>query len=326
MQTSPRFRIAMALLAASAFAPGAALAQAWPARPVTLVVGTPAGGAVDAYARALADQLAKQTGGTFLVDNKPGANGNLSAEAVLQAPADGHTLWIGTQSMVAINPSAFAQMRWKPSDFRPIVKGIEAPMVLVAHPSVPATTLPELAKWAAANPDKASYASFSPGTPSHFMGFQLSERLKLDMVHVPYKGSAPQVAALVGGQVPLGFSQLQTTVPHVKAGKLKALAVTSKQRSRFLPDVPTLAELGYPDMTTTIWFGLLAPADTPKPVSDAIFAAAVKAQADPALRARLEAQNFDVPSESGDAFAKSIAAESAVWARLVKATGFKAAN
>lgn len=326
MQARPRFRIAMALLAAIALVPGAALAQSWPVKPVTLVVGTPAGGAVDAYARALADQLAKQTGGTFLVDNKPGANGNLSAEAVLQAPADGHTLWIGTQSMVAINPSAFAQMRWKPSDFRPIVKGIEAPMVLVAHPSVPAKTLPELAKWAAANSAKAAYASFSPGTPSHFMGFQLTERLKLDMVHVPYKGSAPQVAALVGGQVPLGFSQLQTTVPHVKAGKLSALAVTSKQRSRFLPEVPTLAELGYPEMTTTIWFGLLAPADTPKPVSDAIFAAAVKAQADPALRARLEAQSFDVPSESGDAFATSIAAESAVWARLVKATGFKAAN
>lgn len=326
MRLPSTLRKASAVLLTSLLAAGTGWAQSWPSKPVTLVVGTPAGGAVDAYARALADQLTRQTGGTFLVDNKPGANGNLSAEAVLKAPADGHTLWIGTQSMVAINPSAFAEMRWKPSDFRPIVKGIEAPMVLVAHPSVPVKSVPELATWAAAHPDKAAYASFSPGTPSHFMGFQLSEQLKLDMVHIPYKGSAPQVTALVGGQVPLGFTQLQTAVPHVKAGKLTALAVTSKQRSRFLPDVPTLAELGYPAMTTTIWFGLLAPADTPKPVGDAIFAAAVKAQADPALRARLEAQNFDVPTESGAAFAASIAAESAIWARLVKTTGFKAAN
>jgi tripartite-type tricarboxylate transporter receptor subunit TctC len=317
---------ALVLLACGLGGAAPASAQSWPAKPVTLVVGTPAGGAVDAYARALADQLAKQTGGTFLVDNKPGANGNLSAEAVLKAPADGHTLWIGTQSMVTINPAAFAQMRWKPSDFTPIVKGIEAPLVLVTHPSVPAKTLPELVAWAKTNPGKAAYASFSPGTPSHFLGFQLAEKLNLDMVHIPYKGSAPQTADLVGGQVPLGFTQLQTAVPHIAAGKLRAIAVTSTQRSRFLPDVPTFAELGHPDLTTTIWFGLLAPAGTPKPVLDAITAAAVKAQADPGLRAKLEAQNFDVPNEHGEAFARGIAAESERWARLVKATGFKAGN
>lgn len=320
------FSSALVLFSCGLLATAAAAAPPWPARPVTLVVGTPAGGAVDAYARALADQLARQTGGTFLVENKPGANGNLSAEAVLKAPADGHTLWIGTQSMVTINPSAYAQMRWKPADFTPIVKGIEAPLVLVTHPSVPAKTLAELVAWAKANPDKAAYASFSPGTPSHFLGFQLAEQLKLDMVHIPYKGSAPQTADLVGGQVPLGFTQLQTAVPHIGAGKLRAIAVTSAKRSRFLPDVPTFAELGHPEMTTTIWFGLLAPAATPKPALDAIMAAAVQAQAAPALRSALEAQNFDVPTESGEAFARGIAAESERWARLVKATGFKAGN
>ena len=313
-------------LSAGLAATGFASAQVWPTRPVTLVVGTPAGGAIDAYARALAEQLAQQTGGTFLVDNKPGANGNLSAEATLKAPADGHTLWIGTQSMVTINPSAFDKLRWKPADFVPIVKGIEAPLVLLTHPSVPAKTLPELVAWAKANPSKAAYASFSPGTPSHFLGFQLSEAFGLNMVHIPYKGSAPQTADLVGGQVPLGFGQLQTSMPHIQAGKLNAIAVTSAKRSRFLPNVPTFAELGHPELTTTIWFGVLAPAGTPKPVLDAIMAENIKAQAAPALRARLEAQNFDVPTEHGEAFSRSIAAESVRWAKLVKATGFRAAN
>lgn len=324
MTHAKHWAAALAGLLAFAFAASGALAQAWPARPVTLVVGTPAGGAVDAYARTLAEQLGKQTGGTFLVENKAGANGNISAENVLLAPADGTTLWIGTQSMVTINPAAFAKMRWKPSDFKPVVKGVEAPLVLVVHPSVPARTLPELASWAKAFPQKAAYASFSPGTPSQFLGFQLNELLKLDMPHVPYKGSAPQVTALLGAQVLLGFTQIQTSIQHISAGKLHAIAVTSAQRSRFLPQVPTLRELGYPALDTTIWFGLMAPAATPAPLLDAIAAAAVKAQADPGYRAKLEQQGFDVPTESGAAFAASIAEESARWAKLVKATGFKA--
>jgi tripartite-type tricarboxylate transporter receptor subunit TctC len=306
------------------FAP--ALAQAWPSKPVTFLVGVPAGGALDPFARALAEQMGRATGGNFIVDNKPGANGNLSAEAALKAPADGHTLWIGTQSMVTINPAAFAQLRWKPGDFKPVLKGVEAPLVLVAHPSVPAKTFAELAAWIQNPANKAAYASFSPGTPSHFLGYQLNERLKANMVHVPYKGSGPQVTDLLGGQVPLGFTQLASAVPHIKEGKLNAIAVTSAQRSRFLPQVPTLAEVGHPDLGTTIWFGLFAPASTPPAVLDAIRAAALKAHADPAYRARLEALNFDIPADQGAAFEKGIAAETARWAELVKATGFRASE
>jgi tripartite-type tricarboxylate transporter receptor subunit TctC len=323
-RTAAALCVRLAIAALAPFAAQHALAQAWPTRTVTLVVGTPAGGAIDAYARALAEQLTRQTGGTFIVDYKPGANGNISAESVLKAPADGSTLWIGTHGMVTINPSAYPNLRWKQSDFKPISKGVEAPLVLVTAPSVPARTLPELTKWVAANPGKVSYASFSPGTPSQFLGFQLNERFKLDMVHVPFKGSAPQVTDLLSGQVPLGFTQLQTALPHIQAGKLHAIAVTSEQRSRFLPQVPTLAEDGLKDLTTTIWFGLFAPARTPKPVLDLILAAATKAQADPGYRSKLEAQGFDVPTESGAAFEHSIAIETARWARVVKATGFKA--
>jgi len=319
-------RLALALTGACLLSPWAASAQApaWPSKPVTLIVGTPPGGAIDAYARALARQLGKVTGGTFLVDYKPGANGNISAEFVQKAQPDGHTLWIGTQAMMTINPSVYPNQRWQQAGFKPIAKGVEAPLVLVAHPSVPARTLPELVKWAAANPGKAAYASFSPGTPSQFLGYQLNQRFKLDMTHIPYKGSGPQTTDLLGGQVPLGFAQLQSALPHVQSGKLNAIAVTSPQRSRHLPQVPTLAELGYKELNTTIWFGLLAPAAAPKAVLDAIAAATQKAQADADYKARLEAQGFDVPQEYGDAFAATIAAETARWAEVVRATGFKA--
>lgn len=310
---------------AAGFAPGA-MAQAWPSKPVTLLVGVPPGGALDPFARALGDQLAKVTGGTFVVENRAGANGNLSAEAALRAPADGHTLWIGTQSMMAINPFAYAQLRWKPSDFTPILKGVEAPLVLVTHPSVPAKTFPDLVKWIQDPANKAAYASFSPGTPSHFLGFQLNERLKATMTHIPYKGSAPQVTDILGGQVPLGFTQLASAVPHAKEGKLNVIAVTSPERSRYFPQVPTLAELGHKDLGTTIWFGLFAPAAVPPAVVETIRAAAQKAHADLGYRSRLEALNFDVPNESVAEFERTIAADSARWAGLVKATGFKAAN
>jgi tripartite-type tricarboxylate transporter receptor subunit TctC len=314
-----------ACAAVAAHRPQAA-AQAWPSKPVTIVAGVPAGGALDPFARALADQLHKQTGGTFIVDNKPGANGNISAEAVLKAPADGHTLWIGTQSMMAINPSAFAKLRWKASDFTPILKAVEAPLVLVTHASVPAKDFAALSRWIQDPANKAAYASFSPGTPSHFLGFQLNERLKASMVHVPYKGSGPQVTDILGGQVPLGFAQLAAAVPHVKEGKLNAIAVTGPQRSRHLPDVPTLAELGHKDLGTTIWFGVFAPAATPPALVETIRAAAAKAQADAGYRARLEMLNFDVPNETPAAFQASIAAETVRWAAVVKATGFSATD
>ncbi len=320
-------RLLVTLLVAGAAGHGAPLlAQSWPARTVTVIVGVPPGGALDPFTRALADQMAKATGGTFVVDNRAGANGNLSAEAALRAPADGQTLWIGTQSMVTINPAAYAQLRWKPADFKPVLKGVEAPMVLVTHPSVPVTNFAGLADWIRNPANRAAYASFSPGTPSHFLGHQLNERLKADMVHVPYKGSAPQTTDLLGGQVPLGFTQLASAVPHIREGKLRAIAVTSPRRSRFLPDVPTLAEVGHEDLTTTVWFGLFAPSAISPATLEAIRAAAARAHADSDYRARLEALYFDVPNESIAEFEKTIAAESTRWAALVKATGFKASE
>ena len=301
-----------------------AWAQTWPTKPVTLVVGTPAGGAIDAYARNLADHLSRQTGGTFLVDNRAGAGGNISAEYVLKAPADGHTLWVTTHAMFTINPSVYPTLRWKQSEFKPIAKGVESPLLLSIHPSLPARNLSELANWLNANPSKAAYASFSPGTPSHFLGFQLNERLKLNMVHVPYKGSAPQLNDLLAGQVLLGFTQMQGATQQIQSGKLNALAITSTERSKHLPQVPTLAELGYRDLSLQVWFGLVAPAGTPQPVVETITTAVMKVQNDQEYRAKLEAQGFDVPRESGATFAATIANDTARWAKVVQATGFKA--
>jgi tripartite-type tricarboxylate transporter receptor subunit TctC len=297
-----------------------------PGRPLSLIVGTPPAGAVDAYARTVAEHMARTLGQQVLVENKPGANGNISAELVQRAPADGHTVWVGTQSMVEINPSAFGALRWQPDEFVALLKGVEAPLVLVAHPSLGARSLAELITWAKANPDRAAYASFSPGTSSHFIGYQLAERLGVKMTHVPYKGSAPQTQDLLGGHVPLGFSQLQTTVPHIEQGKLVALATTGKARWRQLPQVPTLAELGHPDLSATVWFGLLVRRETPADAQRRILDAALRAHADPAVRTRLENMGFDIPAQTDPALSAEIRSARARWEKVVRATGFKAAD
>jgi tripartite-type tricarboxylate transporter receptor subunit TctC len=312
--------VALALAAAA----GTAAAQNPSAAPIRVIVGVPAGGVLDPYARIVSEHMEKTLGKTMIIENKPGANGNLSALTVLDAPADGQAIWIGTQSMTEINPSAYSNLRWSMKNFVPIIKGVSAPLVLVTHPSVPAKTLPELIAYIKKNPGKLGYASFSPGTPSHFLGFQMNERFGLDLAHIPYKGSGQQTTDLVAGHALLGFSQLGSTVPHIKAGRLNAIAVTSPERSRFLPDVPTLAELGHPDFNTTIWFGMLMRAETPPAMIEAYVKAAKAAHDDAEVRKKLETLGFDVPAQIGPGVAADIAAQTERWGRLVKATGFKA--
>lgn len=293
--------------------------------PIHIVVGTPAGGAVDVYGRTIARGLSEVLGRTVLVENRSGANGNISAQHVLQQPADGNTLWVGTQAMVEINPSAFEQNPWQPGDFIPIIRGIEAPLVLVTNPSVPAKDFKSLIEWLRKNPG-TGYASFSPGTPSHFLGYQLADHYKLDMVHIPYRGSAPQTADLAAGHSVVGFSQIQTTRAMLQDHRLNAIATTGAERSRFLPDVPTLQELGLPEMNTTIWFGIMAPAKTPPDVVEALTKALVKVHQNPEVRQSLESAGYDVSGETGASFADSIKTSRERWAKLVKASGFKAAQ
>lgn len=326
MIPSPTRRLHHLLASLALLAVGATTqASTFPTQPITLLVGTPAGGAVDVYARIVADGLTAELGQPVLVENRSGANGNIAAQNVLQKPADGHTLWVGTQAMVEINPAAFQHMPWQPADFTPVIRGIQAPLVLVTHPSVPARTLAELLDWLKANPGMG-YASFSPGTPSHFLGYQFSESHNLDMVHIPYRGSAPQVTDLVGGHALLGFSQIQTALPMIQDGRLNAIVTTGPERSRHLPTVPTLQELGHPEFNTTIWFGILANAKTPDDVVATLTAALAKTHADPQIRTKLEEAGYDVSGETGSRFAQSIDSSRQRWAELVKASGFQAAN
>ena len=321
-----RISIRRVLALACALALGAAGQAAAQSKPVSLVVGSAPGSAPDVYARAIAEPMGRLLGTTVLVDNRTGANANIAAEFVARAPADGLTLWVPAQSQLEINPSAYADLRWKPADFTAVIKGVEAPVLLVAHPTVPAKTLNELTAWVKANPGKVSYASFSPGTISHFLGYHLNEKFGLDMTHITYKGSGPQVQALLGGHVPIGFSQIQTGLPHVQAGKLVPIAVSGATRWRQLPNVPTFAELGHGDFTATTWFGLVARAGTPPEVLNRLIDAARRAHLEPATKDKLEQMGYDVAAQTGAEFAAAAKAGQERWAGVVKATGFKATN
>jgi tripartite-type tricarboxylate transporter receptor subunit TctC len=258
-----------------------------------------------------------------IVENKPGAGGNLAAQVVLDAPPDGQALWLSNAAQTEINPSVYSKLKWTVDDFTPVIKGVEAPLVLVTHPSVPAKTLAELINWIKSNRGKLSYASYSPGTPSHFLGHLLNEQFEFDLAHAPYRGSGPQTQDLVAGHVLLGFSQMQTSLPQVKANRLNALAITAPTRSRLMPDVPTFAELGHAEFTSSIWFGLMAKAGAPKDAMDRLVSAAKEAHGDKLVKARLEQEGFDVPGQTGPGLSAEIKAQVEKWAKIVRATGLR---
>jgi tripartite-type tricarboxylate transporter receptor subunit TctC len=313
--------LAAAALVISSLLPGYAPAQT---APIRFVVGTVAGGAIDPYARLIADHMAKTLNRVIIIENKPGANGNLSAQYIADSPADGQLVWIGTQAFTEINPSAFTNQRWSIDDFEPLIRGVEAPLVFVAHPDVPAKTFAEFLAWAKANRGKLAYSSYQPGTPSHFLGYQLNEKFDLDLTHVPYRGSGLQMNALVAGHAQFGFAQLNSSQPQHAAGKVRALAVTSAQRWPTLPDVPTFAELGHPDFTARVWFGLLVKKGAPRDIAERYIEAAKAAHADPEVRKKLEDQGFEVSGATGPQLMVNLKEQIARWGRLVKASGFSA--
>jgi tripartite-type tricarboxylate transporter receptor subunit TctC len=291
---------------------------------IRVLVPLAPGGAVDPYAHVIADHMAKTLGRTIIVDHRPGGNGNVGTQYVAHEPADGNLILVTTQAITEINPSALSDTKWKLDEFIPLIRGVTAPLVLVTHPSVPAKTLDELIAWIRKNPGKLTYSSYSAGTPSHFLGAQLNQQFGLDLVHVPAKGSGFQATDLMAGHVLFGFAQVQSTLPLIQDGKLRALAVTSEQRSRFLPDVPTFAEIGHREFTASVWFGLALRAGTPPAVVETLLGAAKAAHADPELKAKFEALTYDVSGQSGPEFAADIKAQAARWAGLVKAAGFNA--
>ncbi|MBM3529214.1 MAG: tripartite tricarboxylate transporter substrate binding protein [Alphaproteobacteria bacterium] len=288
---------------------------------IRIIVGTVAGGAIEPYARMIAEHMTRTLGQPIIIENKPGASGNIAAQYIADQPADGTIVWLGTQAFTEILPNLFANKRWSIEQFHPIIRGVEAPLAFVAHPGVPARTFDEFLKWARDNKGKLSYSSYQAGTPSHFLGFQLNEKFGLDLTHVPYRGSGLQATALLAGHSQFGFGQVNSTLPHVRDGKLKAFATTGPKRDRSMPDVPTFAELGHPDFTAKVWFGLLVKEGTPAPVLKRLTDAAVAAHADPGIRQKLEAQGFDVSGETGPQLKKTIIEQGARWGRLVKASG-----
>lgn len=301
-----------------------AFAQFNPSQPMRFVVPAAPGGAIEPYARLISEHMAKMLSRVSIIENRPGANGNIAALFVLDAPADGNMILIGTQSMTEINPSAYEGLKWSLNDFIPLIRGVMAPLVLVTNSQVPAKTLPELVAWAKRNPGKLSYSSYTAGTPSHFLGFQLNQRFGLDLAHVPYRGSGPQVADLVAGHSLIGFSQMQSVLPHIGAGKLNAIAITSAGRSRFLPNVPTFVELGHSEFTANIWFGLMIHARTPAETVIKLLNAAKSAHEDLEVRGKLESEGFDISGQSGPELSSEIKDQIERWASLIKASGFKA--
>jgi tripartite-type tricarboxylate transporter receptor subunit TctC len=314
-------RLAFAGLA-SLLAPFAGSPASAQSGPIRIIIGVPAGGAIDPYARLIADQMQKVLKQPIIIENKVGASGNLAAQYIADQPADGSIIWLGTQAFTEILPNVFKNSRWKIEQFHPIIRGVEAQLVFILHPSVPARTFAEFLTWAKANKGKLSYSSYQAGTPAHFLGYQMNEKFGLDLTHVPFGGSGLQANALLGGHSQFGFAQVNSTFQHVRAGKLVALATTGPKRDRSLPDVPTFAELGYPEFTARVWFGLLVKEGTPPDVLKRLTDAAIAAHADPDVRKKLEAQGFEVSGETGPQLKADIIAQKARWGRLVEASGW----
>jgi len=323
-------RHVLALAGSSLLLPLPLFAQGgWPARPVRLVVPFPPGGTTDILARALAPELARVFGQTFIVDNKPGAGGNVGADMVAKSAPDGYTLLMGTVGTHGINQSLYAKMPYDPiKDFAPITLVAGVPNVLVMNPakaeSLKINTVPDLIRYARANPGKLNMASSGNGTSIHLSGELFKTLTGTFLLHFPYRGSGPALLDLIGGTMDLMFDNLPSALPQIRAGKLKALAVTSAQRSAAVPDLPTIAEAGpVPGYDASSWFGLLAPAGTPKNIIDRVQQETAKAMETPALKERLLSQGAIPSGMTPDKFAAFIAAETKKWAQVVKASGAK---
>ena len=277
----------LSCLGAASFAALAEQPVKWPAKVVRIVVAGPAGGTADIVARLLGDQLTKDTGQPVVVDAKPGAGGALAVNELSMAPHDGYTLLVGVSSLVSEIPHIVKLRNDMAKEIRPVAELGRGGLVMVGATSVPAKNFAELMSWVKANPGKVSYASYSPGTVSHVIGLQLNKAAGIDMTHVGYKGSTPALTDVMGGHVPLMFDGMATSLPMIKAGKIKAFAVSTPKRSPLLPDVPTFAELGYPQLETVSWMGLWIKPDVPAAVQASVREAALKAIAQPAVRDRL---------------------------------------
>lgn len=302
---------------------GVASAQSYPARAVRVIVPFAAGGGTDLVARAVVARMGEGLGQQFVVDNRGGASANIGMELTAKAPPDGYTI-IMTSSALAINPSLFAKLPFDPiKDFAPISLATLVPYVLVAHPSVPARTVPELVTLAKGMGGKLNYGSAGTGNATHLSMVSFEMFAGFKMTHVPYKGTGQALTDLLGGHVDMIFGTIPPTLAHIRSGRLRAIAVSTAKRTQALPEVRTIAESGYPGYEVASWFGLLAPAGTPREIVARLHQEAAKALHAQDLNARLAAEGAEPVGNSPDEFASFIRSEIGKYAKLIKAAGLK---
>jgi tripartite-type tricarboxylate transporter receptor subunit TctC len=302
-----------------------AFAQSYPSKPIRLVVPYPPGGPLDIMARALGQKLTEAWSQPVVVDNRAGAGGNIGADLVAKSPADGYTLLMGAVATHAINPSLYGKIPYDPvKDFAPVALVAQVPNILVVNPSVPARSVRELIELARARPGYLNFGSGSTGSTGHLAGELFNTMAGVKMVHIPYKGAAPATTDLLAGQVQLMFDNLASALPNVKAGKLRALAVTTLARSPAMPELPTIAESGLPGFDLTTWFGIMAPAGTPPEIVVKLNAEIVRALNAKDMRERLEKMGAEPPANNTpENFAAFIRTEAAKYAKVVKDSGAK---
>ncbi len=326
---APRRRFARlaGLVAALVFTGAApALTDQWPTRPIRFVVPYPPGGPLDQVARALAEKLREPLGQPIVVENRPGAGGNIGADLVAKAAPDGYSIMMGAVATHAINPYLYAKMPYDANrDFTPITRVATVPNVLVLNPQTAERlgirSLRDLIAYARKNPGKLNYGSGGNGSAGHLAGELLEAQAGISMVHIPYGGAAPAQLGLLAGQTDLMFDNLASATPQIRAGKLQAFAVTTPQRSSFFPELPTVAESGLKDFDISTWFGVFAPAGTPRPIVDRLNTEFTRALSAPDIRERLARMGAEPSPMSPEAFADFVRAEQAKYERIVKASG-----
>jgi len=317
---------ALVALVGSPFAgpSSAALAADYPVKPITLIIGFAPGGPSDVMARIITRKMEEILKQPFVIENRAGAGGSIAGAAVARAAPDGYTVLLATGSLLAINVSLYKNLGYDPEkDFEPITLVGTQTNVLYLHPTFPPQTLRELITYAQANPGKLAFGSGGNGTPAHLAGELLKLEAKIDITHVPFRGTGPALQAVIGGHIPMAFNPPPPLLPHIQSGAIRALVVTTLKRTAALPSVPTIAELGFPGFDATTWHGIVAPAGTPKEVVATLHRASVAALNDAEVRKALTDLGVDVVADTPEEFRAYIKSEIPKWAAIVKASGAK---
>jgi tripartite-type tricarboxylate transporter receptor subunit TctC len=317
------FTLAAAGAALAGWRPSA-FAETWPDRPVKLILAHPAGSGVDNVARVVADRVSRGWGQQVVIENKPGASGNIGMDAAAKAPPDGYTIYLGNIGTIAINPAVFHDLSVNPQkDFIPITLVADVPSILIANPSVPVNTVADLVALAKAKPGELNFASPGSSTLNRLEMEHFMKLANVKIVHIPYKGGAgPAVTGMLGGETQVMFVTLSSAISFVQAGKLKPLGLSTTKRIEALPQVPTLAEAGYPEMVSSSWQGVFVPAGTPRPIVDKLHAALLATMATPEVAQRFAGGGVNVvTSKTPEDFAAYVAAETARWGKIAKESG-----